>query len=299
MTIEIVDPTRLRDTLQCLRLFYWRHERHYVPVGPRLPLVYGSSGHECLAENYRGKPAGVCLEAFEKVWDREVSPSQDEMSEEDPKRNPIRWAEVFMLYRRKYLVEPFKVLAVEAPFFLPVTDNLAFAGIVDLLIEYLGRPMVMDHKTASYLNQAYFDTFNPNHQVDTYLTGASGILGQHVDTLMFNCILVHPTENDPDRLFIRHSTTRSAAQLAQAKKELIGWWNIIKECRRTGNWPRNDDRCQRWRFGNRGGACEYHPLCTDATGTDFRKMIPSKVLYKESVWDPIIALRSHGLEVTV
>lgn len=293
--IEVVDPTRLRDSLQCLRLYYWRHERHIVPAAPRLPLAYGIGVHATLAEHYRGKTAGLSLKAFEDVWEREVVPFENDMTEEDPKRNPVRWAEVFMLYRQHYAndANDFKVLFVESPFFLPLTEDLAVCGVIDLVIEYLNQKMVMDHKTTWELSQRFFASFNPNHQFSCYLLGATELLEEPVTTLFVNCIKSDPRQMAPEKIFQRVPTTRSEYQHGFMKEELIGWWNVVRMCRDTNNWPRDDDRCQRW-----PGGCEYHPLCTDIQ-TDYRKIIPSKIAYRESVWDPIADLRLHGFKEAI
>ncbi len=291
--IEVIDPTRLRDSLQCLRLFYWRHERAIVPAAPRLPLAYGSSIHACLAAHYRGERAGIALKAFEEVWEREVLPYQTEWSEEDPKRNPVRWAETFMVYRQQYKDEPFKVRNVETPFFLPLTNKIALGGIIDLLVQWGNQLIVIDHKTTSVTWPSYFAGFNPNHQFSSYLLGATEILKRPVTTAMINCIVTHATEMRPEKLFMRVPTDRSVAQHEMLKEEIIGWWSIVQACRESGNWPRNDDRCQRW-----AGGCSYHGLCTDIT-TDYKRIIPSKVAFRESVWDPLAELREHGFKEVV
>lgn len=291
--IEVIDPTRLRDSLQCLRLYYWRHERHIIPKAPRMPLAYGSAVHACLAQHYLGEPAGICLQAFEKVWETEVIPWQNEMSEEDLKRNPVRWAEIFIVYRQHYKVEPFQVLRVEAPFFLPLSDWLALAGIIDLLVKYLNQIMVIDHKTTSVTYPSYFAGFNPNHQFSSYLLGATELLEQPVTTAIANCIVTAKSEMRPEKLFIRHPTTRSLSQHQMLKEEILNWWEVVRECRRRNSWPRNDDRCQRW-----AGGCDYHSLCTDIN-TDYRRLKPSSALFRESVWDPIQELRQHGFNETI
>lgn len=291
--IEVIDPTRLRDSLQCLRLYYWRHERHRVPIAPRLPLAYGSGVHASLAVHYEGGSMGLALKAFEDVWEKEVTPFCDENTEEDPKRNPIRWAETFTAYRQHYKEEPFKVRNVEAPFFLPLTDNIAVAGIIDLLVEYLNQLMVIDHKTTSVTYPSYFASFNPNHQFAVYLLGASEILQRPVTTALINCIVTHKSEMRPDKLFMRVPTSRSLAHNEMLKEEIVGWWTIVQACRRSNNWPRNDSYCQRWQ-----GGCEYHPLCTEINA-DYRKLIPSTAMYRESMWDPITSLRQHGFKETI
>jgi hypothetical protein len=290
--IEVVDTTRLRDSLSCLRLYYWRHERAVVPKAPRLPLIYGAAIHASLAGHYLGESAGKCLAEFEEIWDTDIP--QDALTEDDPKRNPVRWAEVFLAYRQKYQTEPFRVRNVEVPFFLPLTDQIAIGGVIDLVIEYLGQIMLVDHKTTSYMNHRYFATFNPNHQAVNYLLAANKLIkpDQFINTLLFNCILVHATESRPERLFERVPTTRSPAQLAEGQEQLVGWWNIVRACRSSGSWPMNDHYCQEW------GGCAYHQLCTDVQA-NFRRLIPSKVVFKESAWDPIRELRKHGLKETI
>jgi len=292
--VEIIDPTRLRDALQCPRLFYWRHERGVVPVAPRLPLSYGGGVHATLAEHYKGKTSGQALLAFEAVWDVEVRPFSHYLVEEDPKRNPRRWAEVFIVYKKHYAKEPFEVLYIETPFFLPLTDDLALAGIIDLLVKYLNQLMVIDHKTSYSLGPQFFATFNPNHQFSAYLLGATEILGEPVTTLLVNCLLSHKNEMRPEKLFQRVPTTRSLYQHEFLKEEIVSFWtHSIRAYREHNSWPRNDDRCQRY-----PGGCEYHPLCTDVN-VDYRKIIPSPSQYRESVWDPIRELRQHGFKEEV
>lgn len=298
--IEIVDTTRYRDSLQCLRLYYWAHERGIVPIEPRLPLIYGVSCHSCLESHYHGAPAGEALQSFETTWKRELGDKVNEYWDKDPKRNPRRWAEVYMLYRRRYPAEPWKPYilpngkpAIEVPFFLPLTEDLALAGIIDLIIEHLNRIMLMDHKTTSYLNQKWIEGFNPNHQFSSYLLAGNELLRpkKPIDTLFVNAIKVHPTEMKIEALFDRIPTTRSLAQLQASKEELIGWWSVVRACRTYGNWPRNDDRCGRW-----PDMCPYHSLCIDVE-TDYHRLIPSPRMYKQQTWDPTRKLREHGLKL--
>lgn len=296
--IEIVDNTRLRDSLGCLRLYYWRHERYYVPIAPRLPLIYGSGGHATLASWYSGKTAGESLLEFEKIWEEDVIPYQNEFTEDDPKNNPVRWMEIFTVYRQHYTPEHFKVLVlpngklgIETPFLLPLTDDLALGGVIDLLINYLNQIMIVDHKLLT--SKYYLDT-NPNHQAGIYLLAANRLLkpDQPITTLLFNIIVKHPTSMKPEILFDRVPAVRSMAQLQNLEEMMTGWWNVVRENRRTGVWAQNDQHC------NMYGGCAYRPLCTEVQA-NHRRLIPSKALYRESIWDPIWELRKHGLEETV
>lgn len=289
--IELVDPTRLNDSLTCLRYYYWRHERSIVPVQPRLPLIFGSAIHECLAEHYRGKTAGQCLAAFEKIWERDVVPFQElYLMEEDPKRNPRRWAEQFLVYRQQFTPEQFIPLKVEVPYFLPLTDKIAVVGIIDLVINYLNQIMLMDHKTTSLMSRSFFASFNPHHQFTIYLMAANKLIqpDRPITTLLVNCLYVHPTKTE----FQRIPTTRSTFTLEEEAEQFVGWWKIVQDCRRTGTWPQNTNRCQDW------GGCVYHNLCTDIQA-NFRKMRPPTSLFQEKIWDPIQSLREHGLEVAI
>jgi hypothetical protein len=260
-----------------------------------MPLIYGTAVHACLAAHYNSGTAGQSLAAFEEVWDREMGQvEQETLEEEDGKRNPVRWAKQFMAYRTYYNTEPFTVRNVEVPYFLPLTDDLALSGIIDLAVEYLNQIMLVDHKTTSYLNNKTFKGFNPNCQFSSYLLAANELIQpeKFIGTLLVNCILSHKTEMNPDKMFARVPTTRSPAQLAEQREELIGWWGLVKECRRLGNWPKNDQRC-----GDYSG-CDYHILCTDVQA-NYRKMKPSSALFKEQAWDPLASIRRHGLDVTV
>ena len=299
--IEVVDPTRLRASLQCLRYYYWEHERNIIPTKPRMPLIHGIGIHDTLEAHYHGASLGAALQKYDKIWDEEVVPYQNEMSDEDPKRNPRRWAETFILYRQRYKTEPFEVLilpngkpAIEVPFFLPLTKDLALAGIIDLIIKYLGQIMLVDHKTTSYLNQKWIRSFNPNHQFSAYLLAANELLKptRPITTLLVNAIKVHATDNRLEAMFDRIPTTRTPNQLIQFKEEMIAWWTYsVRAARKSGSWPRNDDRCERW-----PESCVYKDLCTELE-VDYRKLIPSPTIYKTKQWNPIVRLQEHGLQL--
>jgi hypothetical protein len=248
--------------------------------------------HSTLAAHYEGKSAGEALAEGEAVWEQEMAPYQHGLLEEDPKRNPIQWAEHFVLYRQYYRKEPFVVRNVEVPFFLPLTDDLALGGIIDLVIEWMGQIMLVDHKTTSYINQKFIKSFNPNHQFSGYLLAANELIkpAKPITTLLINCLLTHPTESRPEKLFARPPTTRNLWQLAQVREQLISWWNnVVRVCRKTNSWPQDDHRCQDY------SGCEYHPLCT-SVDVDYRELEPSPAMYRYSEWDPIHQLRQHGLK---
>jgi len=290
--IEIIDSTRLKDSLRCLRLYYWRHERGFVPAQPRLPLVYGSAIHACLAKHYENQPAGVCLAAFEEIWSTEVLPHQmTTLEAEDPKRNPLIWAEIFMLYKRHYHVEPFTVRTVETPFLLPLTNDLALGGVIDMVIEYLGQTMIVDHKTTSYLNYKWFSSFNPNHQFSAYLLAANELIKpiNPITTMMVNCILVSKAVLTPEKMFDRPYTTRTPNQLAAFKENIIAWWQVVRACRQANAWPQNTESCSAY------NGCEYHDLCIDVM-YDYRQLIPSRAAYRHQIWNPIENLEKHGLK---
>lgn len=280
--VEVFDSTMLGDSLQCLRLFYWRHERHLVPVVPSLPLAYGRAVHACLAEHYRGATAGQALAAFEKAWQEDTA-MLDEESAWDNKRNPYRWAEVFMQYRDFYRVEPFKVRSVEVSTLLPLVEgDLYLAGLIDLVVEMDGRVVIIDHKTTSYMPPEFFSSFTIKHQFTAYILAATRLLElSEPPELIANCILVTDRQVPPSKLFVRYPTRRNRYQLEAWHDEVVGWWQVVRACRASGNWPRNDDRCFRWKPG-----CPYHVLCA-SVDTNYLEFEPPPALFRVEQWNPV------------
>ncbi|MCX8125912.1 MAG: PD-(D/E)XK nuclease family protein [Dehalococcoidia bacterium] len=281
--VEVIDSTMLGDSLQCLRLYYWRHCRHLVPASPSLPLAYGQAAHASLAAHYRGATAGEALAAFEAVWDEAVGGLLDEDEPGDSKRNPLRWAETFMAYRDFYRVEPFKVLGVENRAIVPlVEDDLYLAVILDLITLWDGKPVVIDHKTTSYMSPDFFQAFTIRHQFTGYILAATRLLELDEPAgLVANCILVTDRAAPPSRLFARYPVTRSRWQLEAWHQEIVSWWRVVRACREAGDWPRNDDRCFRWRPG-----CPYFILCA-STEADYRSYQPPESLFRVEQWNPV------------
>jgi hypothetical protein len=270
---EYVDATKLNDALQCLRLYYWRHERSLVPTTPRLPLIFGIAIHAGIAAFYRGGGLIDMVQAFDEEWGPRA------MGAEDSKRNPANALRILTAYADQHRNEQFKVLGVEMPGLMPITPIFIWTMIIDLLVQLPNQTLLpIDHKTTSSLGEDWWAQMDPNHQFTGYMAGVQEVSGQKVNTLAVNAILV--SKSSP--AFERRYTNRHPRELERWKLEIRTFWeNTIVSCRKQSNWPRNPDRCQRW-----WGGCPYHYLCT-TVDVDFLAEDPTEELYRKEVWDPL------------
>lgn len=245
--MEIVDSTKLTDSLNCLRYFQLRHELGLVPkdeyIG--LPLIFGSAIHAALDELYTSASVVKAMQAFDEVWAGR---------EGDHKRNPAAALRILSEYILTYPNEAFTVIATERPFVVPLTDQIAWAGIVDLVGRIDDQLFIMDHKTASQIAPSYWAQYDAGASIQEigYLYAVSQLVGQVVRTFAVNVILV-----DRDKTgFQRRFYVRREDEVVQWKETITNWWSIVLACRQAGQWPKNPHYCGRW------GRCQYIDICS-------------------------------------
>lgn len=62
---------------------------------------------------------------------------------------------------------------------------------------------------------------------------------------------------DPARYFRREEIVRLESDLKEHQYDVWAWQQLIRQCQRTGVWPRNTGSCQ-----GHYGRCEYFDICT-------------------------------------
>lgn len=283
---QYVDSVRLSDSLNCLRLYYYRHKRHLTVPEKALSLIYGSAIHAALASKYRGGNLVEQCMAFDSEWEAAGE-------REDSKRSAQKGLAVITAYNEVYGNDPaWKVLGTEMPFVWPISSTLIWVGIIDLLVQLPNNHLVLvDHKTTSMLNEGYWHGRNPNHQFTGYIGAARNVLGAELNTLMVNAVLVSKNKTVNESWFERRPTARTLEELDRWVWEIQTWWDIVKSCEAHDNWPRNPAYCHHW---NR--LCDYHIICTMTRG-DYRSWEPNPEVFIHSPWDPLAELREKGAQV--
>jgi putative RecB family exonuclease len=158
-----VSYSRLYKYKMCPRAYRFRYMDRAPPETRASTLVFGSAIHEALAHFY------------EKLRDNQPEPTHDELSKvfsdyfqvELTKKPPVIFpekedAEILLTKGIDMLAvfheqaeRPYRVVAVESPFAVELTDDLTgvvtrFVGIFDCVVQDAdGRYRILEHKTAA------------------------------------------------------------------------------------------------------------------------------------------------------
>lgn len=147
-------------------------------------------------------------------------------------------------------------------------------GKVDAIVEIDGLHWVVEYKTASQINQGYFERLELDEQITTYLYAAQKTFGESVAGVLYR-VLKKPSikqtkkesleqfcrrlEQDyidrPEFYFYEAQYYRSPQDLDRFEAEL---WSFTKQYlyeRKAGIHSKNAGRCLDW------GKCEYMPIC--------------------------------------
>lgn len=128
-----------------------------------------------------------------------------------------------------------------------------FAGRIDLLGKYIGKPCVVDEKTMKSMASSFAFQWSMRGQFIGYCKATSEALNIKVDTAVVRgtALLkgeikhIEAIQQYPQHLIDRWSN------------ELTGTLKAIRTCWDTENWPYNfGDTCTSW------GSCPYTILCT-------------------------------------
>jgi len=224
---KLYDNTRLAAAKTCLRLFYFRHRRHWRREGTAIPLVFGSAWHEAMDQVWlhlnAGKPddevAQLALIAFDKKWTENGFPGFADWTLDDTARYSPRTpgiaAEMILQYikHRGDFIRNVEILAIEAPFAVPLTTDTSPSaplaiGRTDKVIG-LSRPLLglragvwgIEHKTTAWYKKdggfrsEWTESFSPNSQVDGY-NHQLNMNYENARGILVDGALVHKTVHD-------------------------------------------------------------------------------------------------------
>jgi len=275
---EEISSSKFQDSLNCPTYFRYSWDLAIKPRQPGLALAYGSAIHAALAEYFRGRDFRHLLQAFDDVWTKESQ------GRDDNKRNATRGLEILRAFWQSKCHRD-SVIAVEAPFIVPLTDDLIWTGVIDLVEKLGGHFVVTDHKTSSLINNAFWAKFaaQASYQPISYCRAAGITMNHPITMYSINAILV----NDKKTLFERRFYSVNPSIIDQLPSIITAHWKSIQYYREASCWPKKEEYCNRW------GECVYLPLCGSA-GIDYTKEESLERLpadYIIAPWDNVRQLR--------
>ena len=308
-----VDNTLLKDCKACLRLAYYRHQRHWVRKGlPAAALRWGASWHKAMDAVWPtlvgGAPVGhaatVGFRAFEAEWNS----SKKTDASTEPEKLGFRtldtaWKmlQAYCTLRAPLLSRPdVGLIAVEQPFGYGLMPDAVYVGRIDKILRIGSKIHPIEHKTTSmysgivrdgtvHFRQSYLDSYCPNAQVDGYLEYCRRKYGERLGALWVDVALVHASVHD---VFTFLPVDRTKAQLEHAQGDARWWANQYQTEELAAEppiaehaWPRNTESCFTY---NR--SCEYLPLCKDRDDWWNVEEVPAG--YEVSPWKPVEKIES-------
>lgn len=243
-------------------------------------LDYGSAGHESLAILYKGGTLVEAKQAFTKKYPKQLD-EEDEAKTEDNWFNLLDWYS-----KGPFLddMQRYKILSTE------LYDKFEFAGEegfvvkLDLVIEDRrdGGIYGLDHKITGgkkvYLNQMFWNQFNPNSQITKYISNIKAKYG-HCAGFFVNAFGMgfrekKNREGDPAGTWFKHQRmefNRTPDQLAEEERDTQFWIEKVEQSKLSGYWAKNTQSCM---------FCEFRPLCVAGyTWPDDQELIT--ITYKQ------------------
>ena len=257
----------------CPRKFYWRNVRQIVPAGrDDGKLFFGQVIHKGLELFYLDQFHDGQIEALTN----KAFPSVDDF------KNKTMATAIFEGYRARYRKEPFKVLAIEGSFTVPIRNpkitgrlsrSFELSGKIDLVCLDDDGIFFMDHKTAAEITGDIIEKLPLDSQLNLYSVALSHLFKTNVNRATYNIIRktkIRPKKNESDMAFgvrmdivysdpssyHREMVILSRDDRLATMKDLWETTQHLLEAYRTDTWTRNTDRCFDY-----FRPCPYFALC--------------------------------------
>lgn len=304
--VKIQDSTAITMFMQCHRKYFYRMVLGYKSNKKEPYFTFGSAYHlfrEVLERQYFDDPTLPldryllkALEAATKLWDKEYVPVDPDSKWVWMTKDRLVRSCLYVFnekWKPEKIASHIKVIGIEQPFLITLSDGIVIAGRFDQVINWKGKIWGRDFKTSSQDGYYYDNTLNPNDQFSRY-TYAENLLsgynfdvnsrppveGQYIEVL-FNRA---PTKKDPNgRPKVEPKLAyRTRAELIEWLEEQYTWHKIMDLVRERDNWPKNPKSCT---------FCEYRRVCT--AGNESQQMTELKNSF---VYDPWDCQKSAGKE---
>lgn len=317
--MRLYDNTRISDARRCFRYFFFRHRRHWKPVGVSKPLAFGGAWHDSMDTLWTAIHADMsydmvieaALETWRTSWMSYGMPDPNEMDtdmlKEFAPRTPMVAHEMLIAYydKRHRQIREMEILGIERPFAVPLTPDdptLFYTGRIDKIVSPDSRSVRgIEHKTttASKLQDGYpkirpmyTETFSPNSQVDGYLYALHLLYPEkHIDVWVDSSLVstrgedfkIIPVDRDLSHLDQWLWTTHHwIEQIEKEDKQLA---ECAPSDRYMAAFPQNTNSC--FDFNTQ---CPFLGLCKSRANPLTWDEAPQG--FVEEPWDPIAHIGS-------
>ena len=268
------DYSMMNDYQVCPRMYYYRHILGLTRKVKQTAPAFGHSIHKALDSWYVDKDVEKAVSIFKADYKEDL--------ELDDKRTHVMGDWILRNYHTTYQSMPWKLLATEQAFTIPLPNGNNLLGRIDKIVEWNGAVWVIDHKTTSQLGAQYFKMIEPSLQFPGYVYAARQ-LGFPAVGVVVDAILVA-------KGLLKAATRANLTPLARyddyvADWQLNEWMETAMRIQKTivasevsDVWIPNFGSCTHY------GECAYRQIDVEEPGV--RQRVIEHNYNRGDFWDP-------------
>ena len=228
-----IDGSALKAGYKCSTQAVLRYGWGLTAKAERANLLAGTAMHAAIAHYLDDGPVAnalVCFDHIYKDWAQINVAPDDKLSWQNTRLITQKWLEAHPSMPGASSLDvkgwPFSVTHVEVPFEVPlaVVDGveILFVGRMDVVGEYNGYPVVVDHKSTGFINQQWTEQWAMDGQVTGYVHAARQVLAKPVIGAFINGVQFSKLPSDPTRKCKDHGVKYAECGPMHAKWETVG-----------------------------------------------------------------------------
>lgn len=278
--VSTADNTVLSWHERCPKLYEYaalrglRRKSAETGAGESPPLQFGSILHAGLETWYRTHNANMALATVRDYKNFHEYPEEYRTRG----RALVTIAEYIDWWGQNTLWWGDEVIFTETPFILEDSMGFRYGGRIDLIVDYHGKPWVVDHKSTSRGGNDWWNQFKISPQMIGYVWAASLLHGEPVAGVIINRLVVNKTKKPAHEQFERRAFYIYPEQVEEWRRAKIEQYHDIGRQLTNGYFPMRTRNCV-----EKFGTCEYHAICTTRHEEDREKQLTA--LYEEAPWD--------------
>jgi len=315
------DNSTLDIARTCLRKYYFQKIRGWNVDGPAAPLIFGSSWHSAMDFLWpacsKGEKKSFVIDgafsSFLETWNASEYGNYSDLDLLDLyPRTPTRALEMLEAYYKEYgeSFKKYKILSIERPFIIPLTDDsskLMYIGKLDKEIEdeRTEEVTICDHKTSSFLETQWINTFSPSDQFDGYHHAGKMHWGRKFTSIMVDGAQVHKTKISFKRLPLMRQTSQieswlwetleTISEIQYNEELLLNYRNSGKHLEFLPAFKGNHKVCA-YQYGK---PCPFRDLCIYQNNPEDHDISDG---FKNDIWNPFLIeekITKEGMEFNV
>ena len=225
-----IDGSALKAGYKCSTQATLRYGWGLTAKAEKAALLAGTAFHKAVAEHLIGSTMVGSLGWFDDVykdWSQVNVAADDKLAWANTRLITQKWIEAHPHEMGVVRGWPFTVTHVEVPFEVPLTTvdgvEVMFVGRMDVVGEYLGGYVVVDHKTTGFINSMWTDQWAMDGQVTGYIWAARQLLrDKPVMGAFINGVQFSKLPNDGTRKCKDHGVKYAECGPMHAKWEVVG-----------------------------------------------------------------------------